>query len=433
LHISERAFSGREDVVNVALPDGFTHIYQSACKGCVNLKSIALPDSLLGIGHGAFKECISLTDIAIPNGVDRLELFTFHGCGALRSVALPDSEITILCHAFNFCVGLEDITIPAKAQKIYPDAFTGCSSMRNIFVDPENAAYSDLDGVLYDKDRTMLVRYPEGKHLKELIVPDGVTEIGEDAFSGCGRLEAIRIPAGLAKISDRAFETWSTMGKGPAYVQPYDGVARITVDERNVVYADMDGVLFNKEKTVLLKYPAGRTQAAYAVPDGVAEIARGAFEGCAAIRSVTLPKSVTKIGWRAFYMCVQLGSVSVSADAIDCEWGAFDKTAWYTSQPDGLVYVGKTVYGYKGEMPENTRIQIAEGTTGIAERAFINQTKLVGVTMPDSVVRIGPSAFNGCHKLSDVEMPSANVNIGDCAFDGTCYERKEQESLGMKS
>jgi hypothetical protein len=428
LHISERAFKGREDIVNVTLPDGLTHINQYAFDKCANLEGVTLPDSLLAIGSSAFQDCKSLASIAIPDGVDTLMFFTFHGCGALRSVTLPNSELAVHCHAFNFCVGFESIAIPAKAKRIDSDAFTGCSNMRDFFVDPGNEAYSDLDGVLYDKDRTVLIRCPEGKQLEELVIPDSVVEIGDEAFSGCAHLKAIRVPAGLGKISKRAFETWSSaepVGKEPEYVQAYDGVERITVDGCNDAYADIDGVLFDKEKTVLLRYPAGRTQTAYAIPDGVTKIADRAFEGCAALREVTLPESVTHVGRSAFYKCGELGSIVILTDAFACEYRAFDDTAWYASQPDGLVCIGKTAYRYKGEMPENTRIQIADGTTAIAADAFVNQSNLVGVTMPDSVAYIGQSAFSCCHNLSSVVMPAANVNIGHWAFSQTAYERNK--------
>jgi hypothetical protein len=205
-----------------------------------------------------------------------LGFYTFHGCASLRSVALPNSELKIHGKAFHFCVGLEEIAIPEKAVKVEADAFTGCSGMRDFFVEPNNAAYTALDGILYNKERTVLIRYPEGKVLEELVIPDGVAEIGDKAFSGCGNLRAIRVPASLKKISESAFDTWD-ISNDPEYVQARDGVVRITVDERSDTYADIDGVLFNKEKTVLLKYPTGRTQTAYAIPDGVTEIADRAF------------------------------------------------------------------------------------------------------------------------------------------------------------
>ena len=426
LHIMHRVFREREDIATIHLPDGVTYIGSYAFENCSNLREIRIPDSLRAIGGGAFCKCGSLESIDIPIGVKKLYFFTFHGCESLKKVVLPNSELTIHGHVFNFCTALEEITITAKTVRIDSDAFTGCSALQNIFVDDENAFYSDIDGVLYSKDLSKLIIYPEGRRQKDFSVPESVVEIGEEAFSGCANLETIYIPSGVEKISHIAFYVWSNAGcKG--YVQIHDGVVNIFVDEQNTAYADTDGVLFNKDKTVLLKYPKGRKQASYAVPDGVTEIANHAFEHNTAISSVTFPESLTKIGFNAFGGCSKLEKISIPKNIPAMDRPGFEETAWYAAQPDGMVYFGDAAFKYKGKMPENFIAHIKEGTKLVMQDAFVNQRNLLSVTLPDSLIEIEKYAFNCCHNLAEIALPQGDVKIAEGAFYQSAYERNKNK------
>jgi len=133
------------------------------------------------------------------------------------------------------------------------------------------------------------------------------------------------------------------------------------------------------------------------MPEGVTTIGWGTFQGCTNLTNVIIPSSITTIWNEAFWRCSSLVSITIPTGATFIGWSAFEETAWLSSQPDGLIYVGKVLYRYKGTMPAKTVINdIREDTVAIADYAFYGCTGLTSITIPSSVTSIGKEAFNGC-------------------------------------
>ena len=168
-----------------------TSIGYNAFSYCTGLTSITIPNSVTSIGTYAFYGCSGLTSITIPNSVTSIGDWAFHGCSGLTSITIPNSVTSIGGLAFHNCTGLTSITIPDSVTSIGGWAFNGCTGLTSINVASGNNYYSSNNGVLFNKKKTALIRYPEGKSQTSYTIPNSVTSIGGVAFDGCTGLKDV--------------------------------------------------------------------------------------------------------------------------------------------------------------------------------------------------------------------------------------------------
>ena len=302
--IGVAAFSYCYALTNVTIPDSVTTIGSSAFAGCVGLTAVTIGDGVTTIGVAAFEGCTTLTDLSIGSGVTTIGNSAFSFCTALPCVTIPDTVIVIDHFAFRCCYALVSITIPYSVKTIGNYVFDFCTALTEIRVDEDNTEYSsDVYGVLFNKDKTQLIRAPGT--IQTYAIPDGVTYIDPYAFGECTSLTSVVVPGSVTTISDYVFYECTSL-------------IEIRVDEDNTEYSsDVYGVLFNKDKTQLIRAP-GAIQT-YVIPTSVTTIGDAAFDGCINLTSVTIPDSVTTIGYSAFFGCTGLTSVTIpdSVNTID--------------------------------------------------------------------------------------------------------------------
>ena len=302
------------------IPDSVTSIGDYAFESCTNLTSITIPDSVTSIGDSAFLSCESLTSITLSDSITSIGDHVFFHCTNLASVTIPDSVTSIGDSAFDSCTSLASITIPDSVTSIGDSAFASCTSLASI------------------------------------VIPDSVTSIGYSAFYGCTSLKSAAIPDSVTIINRDTFSYCTSLES-------------INVDENNQNYKSVDGILFNKDMTELVRYPAGKTDTAYVIPDSVTSIGYAAFDSCTSLASVTVPDSVTFI-YYAFASCTSLTSINI---------------------PDSI--------------------------TRISDNAFYNCTSLASITIPDSVTHIGHSALKQCISLTSITIPASVGSITQSAFE----------------
>ena len=305
----------------LVVEEGVTGIGDYAFQGAGNLISVTLPKTVTRIGDRSFVACESLPTISIPAGVIKIGPAAFGDCESLTSVTLPDGLKEIAYIAFTMCYELATVTIPASVETIGTGAFSSCDSLSAITVAAGNANYVSVDGVLLDKAKTMLLQYPAGRADTSYVVPAEVTSIKEQSFDGARRLTSVKFPAGLVSIEDYAFTGCSALNAItiPAAVKTItrdalnhiQALTEITVEGANAAYASVEGVLFDKTKTRLIKYPQGRPAASYTIPAGVTTIDTSSFGDAKKLSSITLPASVTAIEGYAFSGCENLKSLTV--------------------------------------------------------------------------------------------------------------------------
>ena len=328
-------------------------------------------------GTGTITDCDeTVTKAEIPAQIDGVAVtsigeYAFSGCDNLLSMTIPGSVTLINTSAFQSCINLTNVTIANGVLIIADRAFIGCKSLTNIEI------------------------------------PNSVEIIGECAFESCWSLTNITIPNSVVGIGDRAFSDGSSL-------------TTINVAEGNTAYCSENGVLFDKDKTVLIAYPAGKTETEYSIPESVTSISDSAFDSCSNLTSVAIPNSVTAIGRWTFAYCESLASVSIPESVTSIGFDAFDGTALYNAEEqwtDDVLYIDNWLIEAKKSVTGS--YTVLKGTMGIADQAFYNCTGLTDITIPSSVKNIGVGAFLCCTSLTAVTIPSSVTSISYCAF-GAC-------------
>ena len=375
---------------NVVIPDTYngtpiTEISLSAFYYCDNLTSVTIPDSITTIGETAFYHCDSLTSITIPDSVTTIGEMAFFGCNNVEAIYYM-GDIT------NWCaIDLDTFALPT----IYSEpAYTNDGA--ELYIDNQLIA-GDLvipDGVK-NIGRNAFYGCVE---LTSITIPDSVTTIGDWAFKECGGLTSITIPDSVTTIGDWAFDDCGSLTYNVKDNKKYLG-------NENNPYIYLVGMIDKTATSVTIdntcKFIGSEAFSFFdnltnvTIPDSVTTIGNSAFYGCDKLTNVTIPDSVTTIGDWAFYGCDNLTSATIGNSVT-----AIGNSAFYGC--DNLTSVTMPAIACYSIPRDALQTVIINGGDTIGNRVFYDCDSLISVTIGDTVTTIGESAFVHCENLTRV-------------------------------
>ncbi len=178
--IGDACFFG-SGLKSITIPSGVTLLDGQTFCNCTSLEEVNLNEGLTSLGGNVFSTCTALKSISLPSTVTNIGVGAFTNCSALESVELPNSALTIDDGAFTECKSLKYLFLPAGVEKIVSAPCIDCPALEAIDVDPENQYFSSEDGILYNKDKTILINFP-GARGGKFWIPESVIMIGPKAF-----------------------------------------------------------------------------------------------------------------------------------------------------------------------------------------------------------------------------------------------------------
>lgn len=412
---------GSDAMRTIVIEEGVTHIGNNAFRENPLLKAVTMPNSLVSIGELVFYDSslssvnfgnslvsiganafysTEVEEIILPATVESVGNSAFRYCMELKRLEIPDSVTTIGSYAFDVCNELTHVSIGSGIEEIGGYAFMNCDKLKNVYI-KSLESWCNID--FENSDSNPLVKggnlYLDSVLVTEIELPDGTDVIKPYAFVGAKGIKNVKIPQGISEIGENAFKnTGIEKIEIPSSVETVGGAAFYGCKSLNEV----------------------------TIKNGVKVIDYDAFYDCDALTSITIPDSVTSVGAACFSGCENLKEAHLGMGVTECSLNAFrncgnltdiivDENNTTYRSIDGVLYTKdeKTLLVCP---PGKIEVSIGKGTTKIEDYAFVNNAKIKSINLPCEVNEIGGYAFSGCSALENITIPLATKEIRESAF-----------------
>lgn len=369
------------------------------------LTSLEIPNEVTSIGDYTFYGCSGLTEINMPSNLTHIGVSAFVGCDNIVTAKIPTAAISslpksklqsvvinggdqIVNGAFVDCTNLVSVDIPSSVTLIGSTAFSGCAKLGSIRIDANNAYYTSVDGILYDKQKTEIILIPKAI-VGAVAIPNGVQSISGNAFSDCIGLTSVEIPSSVMTVGEDAFS----------------GCDNLTVVNITDI-ASWCGVAFANAQANPLTlahnlYIDNVPATSLVISDEVTSICDYAFYGCSGVTSLTIPSNIASIGTESFEGCDNITSVTSPTSALS----SITKTKLQKVVINGGEKIKSGTFKNCSNL---TSVDMGNSVTSIELFAFSECTSLQSIKIPSSVISIAWRTFNDCSNLKSVTFENTS-------------------------
>ena len=357
-HLNDSIFSGCSSLERATLPENIEIIPFSFFGKATSLKEVNLPKGLKEIGIGAFEGCTSLTSIDLPETIEKISFIAFKGCTALSSIKLPESLTILEDCVFEDCTSLAQVELPAQLLSMEGNTFPQTTE---ILINPQSKYLRKKKNMILSADGKKLIAYSSDS--EDITIPDGVTFIGNRAFSKNQHIKSITIPNSVEKLGNFCFEECESL-------------QRVTL-----------GV-------------------------GMKEIKRYAFHKCHNLESINLPNALKSIGEAAFKECTSIKEIKIPSLVTEIDDEAFSNCSGLTQ-----LTIESDCDLHRNAFTDCVKLESADlASRNIGSYAFYKCSALTSVNLKESVKSISIHAFSCCDNLKSVYIATFKKTIGGQIF-----------------
>lgn len=336
--------------------------------------------------------------VKVPEGIISLGSSSFWNNTHIEEVILPDNLVQLGGDAFYYCSNLVRVNIPVNAKVMGNNPFAGCPKL---IISNFSDFFTLENGVLFNKEKTLLIHYPISKEDIEYSIPDTVVSLGKHCFYNCNNLKKVIIPESVIRFENNVFADCKNLD----------------VENKSPYYHIENGIIYNKFRTAIIGVLFKTTMEKYVVPDSITLISRNSFWNCKGIKKIVLTENIKVIGYNPFAGCDNLtfesendrlrveNSILYNHDYTELICCTNIVSKEQVKIRDTVKYINRGAFSGCKDLAKIDFNQVID----IAKSSFTNCSSLTSLYIPDTVKHIGEWAFAYCNNLERVEINKVTV------------------------